>query len=115
MITEHFSGFAILDEHGNRVGVVDSSVIDRESDVIHYALAWVQRQGFPYGKASMVTTPEKLVPVPWELLSPQLAEEKLVLSADGAMVQEAPGYDRRPRELAGGWDLHVRDYWQVNN
>lgn len=114
LVSEHFFDFHVYDEHGDRVGVVESTIIDLESDAIRYAVIQVRRRGFPYGKASMVASAETLVPVPWEMLSPELAKEKLVLSADIAMVEEAPDFDIIPDELDGEWDTRIRNYWQVN-
>lgn len=114
-VSEHSFNFTVHDGDGSRLGIVESTIIAPESGAIQYAVVQVPRKGFPYGKASMVVSSESLIPVPWELLMVELTEEKLVLSADGMKLQEAPRYDELPSKFENHWDTQIRNYWKVNS
>lgn len=94
-------GFSVVSPDGNRIGGVSRLYVDLVDGRVAFALVAVDGTGL---------NPLE-VPVPLSVLEWRSADERLVLDADGARLDRAPGSDGLP--VAPGVEFleQLADYW----
>jgi sporulation protein YlmC with PRC-barrel domain len=95
---------------GEKLGKVEDVLLDMETDTIRYVVVSFQDPSV-YGKAAMAINREKLIPIPWPLLTTSSRPRTLVLGADVTRLAQAPYLRTIPASLSIGLERQIDSYW----
>ena len=86
-------------------------LLDPETGVIDY-LVLSYREPRVYGRALMVTKPQRFIPIPWAQFAPVAGKDILGLDADEMSLIPAPYLEKVPDSLGAAQASAIDRYWQ---
>jgi hypothetical protein len=97
------TGKTLFDHAGDKLGVIKEIFIDRVTGQVEFVLG---------STGGFMGVGEKFHPLPWSVLSYNLAPEGYVAHVDREALKHAPAYDREQLGSAHyGWSDQVRRYF----
>jgi len=83
ILASKVKGTSVYDQAGDKIGVVEDIVLDKQSDRIMFAAL---------GKGGVLGVGEKYFPVPWSLLDYSKDKGGYVVPLGGDVISKAPAY-----------------------
>lgn len=109
--TVQLVGYEVHDPEGKWLGEVAGVLLDPETGEISYVVLSYREPG-DYGRAVMVVNPQRFVPIPWALFTPDPEEGALDLDADEMILIPAPYVEKAPAFLEAEQVRAIDDYWR---
>ena len=106
-----FIGYDVYSLEGKWLGEVAGVLLDPETGVIDY-LVLSYREPRVYGRAFMVTKPQRFIPIPWAQFAPVAGKDILGLDADEMSLIPAPYLEKVPDSLGAAQASAIDRYWQ---
>lgn len=104
-------GYQVYSPDGKWLGKVARVLLHRETGEVDYVVL-AYREPRVYGRAVMVTDPQRYVPIPWARFAPRPGKDSITLNADEMLLIPAPYLDRAPDSLAAEHAEAVDNYWR---
>lgn len=105
------AGAQVYSSTGRWLGEVAGVLQDTKTGELDY-LVLSYREPRVYGKAAMVTNPQRFVPIPWTRFTADAGEASLNLDADEMILIPAPYLEKAPDSLSPAQASTIEAYWQ---
>lgn len=104
------TGCQVYHPTGKWLGEVAGVVLKPETGALGY-LVLSYREPRVYGRALMITNPQRFVPIPWSRFTPGPKDGTLNLDVDEMALIPAPYLEKAPASLDAAQALAIDNYW----
>jgi sporulation protein YlmC with PRC-barrel domain len=107
-------GYQVYNPTGKWLGEVAGVLLELKTGEVGYVVL-SYREPRVYGRAVMVTNPQRFIPIPWAWFTPGPEKHTLSLDAGEMTLIPAPYLGKAPVSLNAELAQAIDDYWQSVN
>lgn len=109
--TTDLQSYRVEDSSGALTLKVVDVLISPDTGNIEYIVVEAPLSAFGQDFKSAASPFQRIMIIPWRLLSVDMENERLVLKVDDNALVHGPRFGPLPRALAGNWREVVESYW----
>lgn len=103
--------YLVMSRDGKVFGEATAVVVEVKKGQVTYLVLSVDNS--LSGKGAFLGPRVKLIPIPWDHVSPLPQNNQFILDVDQKTLERAPNFDRWPNTLTVEWDKEIRQYWNI--